>query len=436
MPQTPLLPGDPSRPRDNEIRWFEPVIAPRRPAGQPLVADSANAPPLSPRREAKPWRERDWVGFAGDGPAPDPALMAAPQPPRASPLGVAAIEVAAQAAPLPGTEEADAAVPRRVAAIAISAGAALRLRQRLRSSTSRLLRLGAAVASVGVLAVFALQGGERSAAPAGAMTPAAAPGHRAAALPASDGDRAPAVSSSEPRERTAYYLDRARAGDPVAQFNIGALYARGDGPAQDFSRAAAWFREAASTGNIAAQFDLAVMYERGLGVAENMSKAVAWYQRAADQNYAPAQYNLAIAYAEGRGAPQDAVTAASWYHQAAAQGLVPAMVNFAILYERGEGVERSLPDAYAWYRAAARGGDAGAAQRARELFQQFTGSEKGQAVMLAAAIAGTLQQPQAGPRAGLPEPAGPGGAVMGLVPGGALGRDGLKARPGPVQPPG
>jgi TPR repeat protein len=86
------------------------------------------------------------------------------------------------------------------------------------------------------------------------------------------------------------------------------------------------------------------------------------------------------------------VAAAGWYRQAAALGLVPAMVNFAILYEKGEGVERSLPDAYAWYRAAARGGDAVAEQRARELFRQFAGPDRGKAVILAAAVAGTIHR--------------------------------------------
>jgi len=368
MLQTPIPPGEPIRPRDSEIRWFEPVAAARPAAEQPPVADIADATASpSPRGEAMPWCEMRWVGFAGDGPAPEPA----PAP------------------PLAGTELE--AVPGGGATIPIAAAA--RFLQRLRSSTGRLLRLGAAAALVGALTVFAYQGGERLAGLAGAVPPAAAPVHQAAALPAPDGYRAPAPSPGDPDERAAGYLDRARAGDPVAQYDIAVLYARGDGLAQDFSSAAAWFREAASAGYVAAQFDLAVIYERGLGIEQDAGEAIAWYRRAAAQNFAPAQYNIAIAYAEGRGLPQDLVAAAGWYRQAAALGLVPAMVNYAILYERGEGVERSLPDAYAWYRAAARGGDAVAEQRARELFQQFAGPDKGKAVMLAAAIAGTIHQP-------------------------------------------
>jgi hypothetical protein len=443
MLQTPLPSGEPIHPRDSEIRWFDPVIATPHPAGQPLVVDADcadSSAPISLPRQAMPWRDMRWVGFAGDGHTPDRAQAGALRPLRAGALRAGA-RAARKDAPPAGTGAANqtddavagsggsrpkpagartasrqspvaagpaalppGAVPEAVpyggATRSIIAGAA-RLRQRLRSATSRLLRLSAAAASVGAVTVLAYQGGEHLAGFAGAMTPAAEPVHQAAALPAPDRYRAPAMPSSgppgHPAGRAADYLDRARAGDPLAQYDVAVLYARGDGLVQDFPSAAAWFREAASAGYVAAQFDLAVSYERGLGVGQDMSKAIAWYRRAAEENYPAAQYNLAIAYAEGRGTPRDAAAAARWYYQAAAHGLVPAMVNFAILYENGAGVERSLPDAYAWYRAAARAGDAAAALRARELFQEFTGTEKGAAVMLAAALAGKIHQPLAGP---------------------------------------
>lgn len=45
-----------------------------------------------------------------------------------------------------------------------------------------------------------------------------------------------------------------------------------------------------------AQFNLGVLYANGQGVALNNGEAVRWYQRAAEQGYANAQYNLAIMY--------------------------------------------------------------------------------------------------------------------------------------------
>jgi len=96
---------------------------------------------------------------------------------------------------------------------------------------------------------------------------------------------------------------------------------------------------------------------------------------------------------------------------------MPAMVNFAILYGKGEGVARSLPDAYAWYRAAARRGDGAAEQRAGELFEGFTDAEKGQAVMLAAAIVGALHEPSSAPAQSSPQSAGPDAVPPVLKPG-------------------
>ena len=204
----------------------------------------------------------------------------------------------------------------------------------------------------------------------------------------------------DPAQRAAYFLARAKAGDPAAQHDLGVLYAQGEGMTQDYASAAAWFREAAINGIVNAQYNLAVLYERGLGVPQNMSEALIWYHSAADRNHPAAQYNLAIAYAEGRGTPQNFVEAARWYHRAAEQGVVPAMVNFAILYEKGQGVETSTADAYAWYRAAARRGDAIAEKRGGELYQQFSPEERTRADALAASVAAGIheQLPDTGPR--------------------------------------
>jgi Sel1 repeat-containing protein len=202
---------------------------------------------------------------------------------------------------------------------------------------------------------------------------------------------------SDPVARAAFYLTRAKTGDPVAQYDLGVLYARGSGLVQDYTSAATWFHAAATQGNIDAQYNLGVLYERGLGVTANPIEAVNWYRSAADRNHAGAQYNLALAYAEGHGTEQDLAAAARWYQRAAQQGLTPAMINLAILYERGQGIDRSPIDAYAWYSAAAERGDGPARDRASELFRQFTDQDKAKAQGLAATIAATVN--------GVPPPA-------------------------------
>lgn len=206
------------------------------------------------------------------------------------------------------------------------------------------------------------------ASPPGPSTPAPA----AAVVPVPGGDRLTDLTI------------KARAGDTSAEYDVGVIFARGDGVNQDYAKAAGWFREAAINGHLAAQYNLAVLYERGLGVPQNTNEALIWYHSAAARNYPSAQYNLAISYAQGHGTPQDMVSAARWYLRAARQGVVAAMVNFAILCEGGQGTDKSPNLAYAWYRAAGARGDEDAAKRAGELYRQFP--ESGQKAADAAAL--------------------------------------------------
>jgi len=205
---------------------------------------------------------------------------------------------------------------------------------------------------------------------------------------------APAASSSnvptDPTARAAFYIVRAKAGDARAQYDLGVLYARGDGLVQDYASAASWFHAAAAQGNVAAEYNLGVLYAGGLGVPRNPTEAVNWYRSAADQNHPGAQFNLAIANAQGVGTKRDLAAAARWYQRAAQQGLGPAMVNLAILYEQGSGLSRSLIDAYAWYSAAGERGEPQVKRRADELLRHFNDSDKVRAEGLAATIKAAL----------------------------------------------
>jgi hypothetical protein len=211
---------------------------------------------------------------------------------------------------------------------------------------------------------------------------------------------APAPSTTPPNDpaaRAAFYIAHAKTGDPAAQYDLGLLYAQGQGLVQDYASAASWFRAAATQGNVAAEYNLGVLYERGLGVRANPTEAVNWYRAAADQNHTGAQFNLALAYANGSGTSQDFAAAARWYGRAAHQGLAAAMVNLAILYEAGNGVERSAVHAYAWYKVAGERGDDGARARAAELDQQFDDKDKARAEGLAVTIGEALDAAKSSP---------------------------------------
>ena len=91
-----------------------------------------------------------------------------------------------------------------------------------------------------------------------------------------------------------------------------AAYNRGD-----YATALSIFRPLAEAGDATAQFDLGVMYANGQGVVQDYIEALTWYRRAADQRSADAQNNIGNMYRYGRGVPQDKVRAYMWFNLAA-----------------------------------------------------------------------------------------------------------------------
>ena len=102
----------------------------------------------------------------------------------------------------------------------------------------------------------------------------------------------------------------------TADFKDGVTaYERGD-----YAAAYRAWRPLAEQGNARAQYNLGIMYANGQGVPEDDVQAARWYRMAAEQGYASAQYNLGIMYVYGQGVPEDDVQAHVWFSLAAAQG--------------------------------------------------------------------------------------------------------------------
>lgn len=145
----------------------------------------------------------------------------------------------------------------------------------------------------------------------------------------------------------------ANKGDAEAQNNLGLLYDKGEGVAQDYNQAASWYRKAAEKGYAPAQNNLGLTYAKGQGVPQDNKQAVSWFRTAADQGYAEAQNNLGAMYANGRGVSQDYKQAASWFRTAAEKGFPRAQIYLASLYEKGLGVPQDYAEAQKWYSLAA-----------------------------------------------------------------------------------
>jgi TPR repeat protein len=74
-------------------------------------------------------------------------------------------------------------------------------------------------------------------------------------------------------------------GDAVAQSNLGAMYHKGYGVAQDYEEAVKWFRLSADQGVPRAQFNLGVMYNKGHGVIQDYPHAHMLFNISASQGH-------------------------------------------------------------------------------------------------------------------------------------------------------
>ena len=76
----------------------------------------------------------------------------------------------------------------------------------------------------------------------------------------------------------------------------------------------------AEQGDATAQYNLGVMYANGEGVIQDYKQAVKWFRLSAEQGNASAQYNLGVMYAQGKGVPKDYVMAHMYWNIAAVSG--------------------------------------------------------------------------------------------------------------------
>ena len=146
-------------------------------------------------------------------------------------------------------------------------------------------------------------------------------------------------------------------GNAEAMFNLGLLYANGQGVTQDYVRAREWYEKAAEKGFPSAMGNLGVLYHNGQGVAQDYVWAREWYEKAAEKGFPRAMGNLGVLYHNDQGVAQDYAKAREWYEKAAANGNATAMLNLGQLYEEGWGVAQDYGKAREWYEKAADKGE-------------------------------------------------------------------------------
>jgi TPR repeat protein len=125
----------------------------------------------------------------------------------------------------------------------------------------------------------------------------------------------------------------------------------------DFETALSIFHPLAEEDVSGAQYNLGLMYAYGQGVPQNYDEALKWYRRAAENGYRMAMHNIGDFYSAGKGVQQNYTEAGKWFRIAAEKGYVPSQHNLGALYLHGKGVPQSFTEAYAWLSVAAASGN-------------------------------------------------------------------------------
>ena len=145
-----------------------------------------------------------------------------------------------------------------------------------------------------------------------------------------------------------------------APFQLGCIYAYGQGVKTDYKKAATYYSIAAENNHAEAQCMYATMCHMGIGVQQNDNLAFNWYNKSAKQGNDEAQYCIGLAYYNGEGVIQDYKLAVKWFIEAAKQGHAHAQNNLGQCYLKGEGVAQSVNEGLKWVTESANKGNADA----------------------------------------------------------------------------
>lgn len=169
------------------------------------------------------------------------------------------------------------------------------------------------------------------------------------------------------REALCWFEQGAQAGHAGALNQIGVLYLRGLGVAQNFQSAHEYFEKAAEAGDIYAMYNLGSIYADGLGVSQDYAHARRWFEKAANAGHVGAMNRIGILYNNALGVQQDYDEARKWQAKAASAGDSAAMYNLGITYEKGRGVPQDLAKARQWFEQAAKAGNKNAKKKLSEM---------------------------------------------------------------------
>ena len=128
-------------------------------------------------------------------------------------------------------------------------------------------------------------------------------------------------------------LQRAKSGDPEAQFRAGNVYQGGLlGQARNLGEASRWYQRAAHSGHVDSMLQLALLVLGDLpraGASRDVVRARQWYERAAALGDAGAMYQLGLLHLREEKI-LDPDIALCWLEKAADEGHGAAQHEFAL----------------------------------------------------------------------------------------------------------
>jgi TPR repeat protein len=130
-------------------------------------------------------------------------------------------------------------------------------------------------------------------------------------------------------------LQKANAGEPLAQHELGLRYLFGKGFPPDTAKAALWIRKAADQHLPIANYNLGILYMQGCGVPWNPFEAFKYFQAAAADEMPEAQYVLGLTYSENLVVPRNWPKVYEYIKASADQGFEAAKVVLGELRRRG-----------------------------------------------------------------------------------------------------
>lgn len=153
--------------------------------------------------------------------------------------------------------------------------------------------------------------------------------------------------------------------DAAVEFRIAEMYLRGIGVEQNIDEAVKWLTLCCEKENPRAQFELAALYQKGESIQRDEEKAQTLYSAALagfvnEEKNTPAasiEYRIASMFAKGYGTDQDAEKSFRWYKQAADNGHAHAAYCAAQACYTGTGTEQDYAESVKWYEKAVTGGD-------------------------------------------------------------------------------